>query len=54
MVGIEFFSNFRFRLGLKIFINALVVLVSTTAIRDTSIVTRGQVVVLECGCKNCS
>jgi hypothetical protein len=54
MVGIEFFPNLRFRLGLEILINALVVLVGTTAIRDTSIVTRGKVVVLESGCKNCS
>lgn len=46
MVRIEFFSNFRFRLSLEVFINALVVLVGTTAIRDTSIVTRGQVVLL--------
>lgn len=54
MVGIEFFPNLRFRFGLEVLVNALVVLVGTTAIRDTSIVTRGKVVVLEGGCKNCS
>jgi uncharacterized membrane protein len=54
MVRVEFFANFRFGLGLEVLINALIVLVSTTAIRDTPVVTRGKVVVLKCGCKDCS
>jgi hypothetical protein len=54
VVRVELFSNFRFRLGLEIFVDALVVLVGTTAICDTSIVTRGKVIVLKSGCKNCS
>lgn len=53
VIGIEFFPNLRFRFGLEVFVNALVVLVGTTAIRDSSIITRCQIIVLECGCQNC-
>ncbi len=54
MIRIELFANFGFGLSLEVFINALVVLIGTTAIRDTSIVARGKVVILESGCKNSS
>lgn len=39
VIGVEFFSDLRFRLGLEVLVNTLVVLVGTTAIRDTSIIT---------------
>lgn len=54
VIRVKFFPNFRFRLGLEILINAFIVLVGTAAICDTSIVTRGKVIVLKCGCENCS
>lgn len=51
MVLVKFFADFGFGFCLEVFIDALIVLIRATAIRDFA-VTRGKVLILQCCSKN--
>lgn len=54
MIRVELLANFRFRVGLKVFVDTFIILVGTTAVGWRSIVTGREIFVLEGSCQDSS
>jgi hypothetical protein len=52
MIRVKLFTNFRFRICLKVLVNTLVVFVGTATVCWCSIITGCEVLVLKGGCEN--